>query len=78
MRCNIFPKNYGFIDKLFFAAILNICKNIENPANPSRNAVIINWIDICFVCIEETRFTPFVSSSNPVKIHFPYSGEMCM
>jgi hypothetical protein len=39
--CKNFPIIYGFIDNLFLEAILKICKKIENPANPSKNAVII-------------------------------------
>ena len=41
--CRNFPIKYGFIERLFFEAILKIWRNIENPANPSKNAHVIIW-----------------------------------
>ena len=67
------PIIYGFIDRLFFDAILKICKNIEKPANPSKNADIIICVDILLVCNNETEFTPLVSSNIPVITLFPSS-----
>ena len=49
---------------------------MENPANPSKNAVIIICTDICFVCKEVTRFIPFVSSNKPVNMLLTYSDGM--
>lgn len=76
--CIILPIIYGFIDKLFFAAILNICRKIENPAKPNKKADIIIWFDIYFVCKDDIAFSPLVSSNKPVIIEFPYSDGIFM
>lgn len=71
MPCNNFPIKYGFMDKLFFEAMLNICKNIEKPANPSRKAHTIICVDIVLLCKEDTELIPFVNSKSPVIIALP-------
>ena len=62
------PYIYGLIDKSVLEVMLNTCRRTEIPPKPSKNAVIIIFIDNFLKAIFEMIFIPLVISNKPVKI----------
>lgn len=73
--CNIFPKKYHLIDKLFLDAIEKTCNKTDNPPKPSKKAHIIILYEIFLLTTEAIRLLPVVNSIIPDKNGFEYLDE---
>ena len=70
MPCKSLANKYVFIDKSDFEIILKTWSNTDKPPKPNKNAHRTIFVVRALHGTPETRDTPFVSSTKPVKIGF--------